>query len=457
MFFKTKPNVVDGEKARIEYHLQQISDCLGGDSFKRPVIRRSELLDWSAAGTDPQAVIARVGEHLQCDISGLTINVVPSETRDGGGCSSGGCGGGSCSGQSSLPGSYHAESRTVTLGIEPNQDVEGATAALINAGITDVLCRSIPMYDRFPELVDMACVTVGLGAIRSNIQLVTKQPLFWDSTQWSTVARPFLGYPGLAYTNAIAAWVRGESSPAWADDLNAEVRSPMKKSLKYLNQTGDSFFQPQAASSSNLNQSAEQWWRLLESGKNSEQIIAVRHLPTNNAPSAQQERLLIERLRSRNSAIVLNTISTVEQMPSAEPIAEVLRDLVQDRNSEIQAKSLCAISRLGELDDRALDSATELLEGGVPHCVFAGLVALASQKELSELQLDSTDRTLKRCLGSCNYEFVTLLTAAYKTWVPDPKAHISNLLANDPDLLEVALDSLQGVPEQLVSIERDVA
>ncbi|MGB7344790.1 MAG: hypothetical protein WBD20_11275, partial [Pirellulaceae bacterium] len=115
-------------------------------------------------------------------------------------------------------------------------------AALINGVVNDLLYQSEFQLPHFPEWVDLAVVASGLGVLRSGIGFVKKTGLLWDSTQWSAAPRPFLNIPSLAYANAMTAWVRGDTSPAWANDLNGEIKRPMRASLKYLHKTNDSFF-----------------------------------------------------------------------------------------------------------------------------------------------------------------------------------------------------------------------
>lgn len=87
MFFKTKPNLPDAEKARIEYHIQQIAECIGFDRFRLPVLNRETLLGLFDSQKTPMEMIQFVGDHLKHDASGMQFRVVPQQ---GANCSSGG-------------------------------------------------------------------------------------------------------------------------------------------------------------------------------------------------------------------------------------------------------------------------------------------------------------------------------------------------------------------------------
>ncbi len=290
--------------------------------------------------------------------------------------------------------------------------------------------------------------------LRSNISLVSKTGVFWDSTQWDAFPRPFLNSHTTAYANALAAWARGETVPQWAGDLIPEVKKPMKGSLKFLTKTSDSFFNLTGAEPSTLQRSQAAWWRLADSPLSSTCTIAVRHLDMDAGFSDQQESLLVKHLQCNNQAIVLNTIATVERMdPSREKIVRELRELVSDHNDEIRSKAVCALTRLGQLDDRTIESAVDMLDSSAKHNVFAGIFALGSQESIDQAFMPQLDRAFMRALKSCDYEFVGLFASAYNRWLPDAKSYVQEKIEEqNPELWEIARDALDGTPEQLVPL-----
>lgn len=83
--FKPKSNLPDDEKARIEFHLQQIAECIGFDRFHLPVLRAQPLLEVSKSGGDVRQLTAHIGKHLNHEISGLRVNVFPQLVNKTGG------------------------------------------------------------------------------------------------------------------------------------------------------------------------------------------------------------------------------------------------------------------------------------------------------------------------------------------------------------------------------------
>jgi hypothetical protein len=90
-FLKPKPNLPDGEKARVEFNLQQIAECLGGKRLKLPVQSMRVLLDQAEAtiggpNPQPEKFIAWLGKHLSHNVSGLQLAALPGQlNRSGGG------------------------------------------------------------------------------------------------------------------------------------------------------------------------------------------------------------------------------------------------------------------------------------------------------------------------------------------------------------------------------------
>lgn len=87
MFFKSKSNLPVAEKARIEFHFQQVAECLGPERLARPVLGRSQLMEKLDSLRSPETALAFLSDHLQHQVDGLQVNVVPQDVAK---CSGGG-------------------------------------------------------------------------------------------------------------------------------------------------------------------------------------------------------------------------------------------------------------------------------------------------------------------------------------------------------------------------------
>ena len=85
VFFKPKTNLPDAEKARIDFHFQQIAECIGFDRFRLPVLSGETLLGRFESEQSPTALIRFVGDHLNHDTSELQFRVVPQQAANCGG------------------------------------------------------------------------------------------------------------------------------------------------------------------------------------------------------------------------------------------------------------------------------------------------------------------------------------------------------------------------------------
>lgn len=86
-FFQSTPNLPCNEKARIEFHLQQISECIGFDRLKLPVLSEDELM-YGGGGTDVRSadqIMTAVGSHLGHNVSVIKLQTLPMPAQKSGG------------------------------------------------------------------------------------------------------------------------------------------------------------------------------------------------------------------------------------------------------------------------------------------------------------------------------------------------------------------------------------
>lgn len=300
----------------------------------------------------------------------------------------------------------------------------------------------------------MTVVATGLGTMLSNLDFVSQSGSFWDTTQWRMIPRPFLDTQGVAYVNAITAWIRNEKDPDWSADIEPELKRSMYKSLKFLNKTDDSFFRGKTDAKKMLNQSQKEWIEMAAAKSTSQQIIAVRHLQKDETVLPELQSTLAEKLRSADDAVLLNAISASEQVVDVGgTVIEELRFLTRHRDNVVRAKAMCALTRLGELDETTIQTAGEMLGSKMKHVIYAGLSALSSLGSVSDHLIPAINRSFVRSLQVCDYEFVNLFAAAFTKWLDDPKSHVENLLRDDsPEYMEIAMEALDNVGEQLVGL-----
>jgi len=351
-----------------------------------------------------------------------------------------------------LPGKYESQKRTIILNTELKQEPLLTLATLANRLVCDLLVQNGFAYAHLPELVDMAVVVTGLGALQNHINLVNNNGHFWDSTQWETYPRPFLDRHGLAYTHAVAAWLRNQRDPAFLDDLPADLKKPTKKSLKYLFRTGDCF-----VSSDRLpalsNHTNEEWIKAATEGSKSRKIIALRQLRPTDQPDARLAECILNRLKSGDRELCLHAIEAEEKLLIADAsLIDELRMLTTSRDDQIKAKVIMTLTRLGALDDQNIEVAARMLDSRARFVVYAGIFALTSLSSVPEEIVEPANRGFVRSLQTCDYDMIGLFTSAWIRWEENPEQHFEALLKHDsPEYLELALESLANVREQMAS------
>ena len=87
MFFKSKPNLPVTEKAQTEFYFQQVSECVGSDRIRLPVLNRKKLHDQLGDQPTPEAVVSLAANHLHHDASGIRTRIEP---KQGAACGGGG-------------------------------------------------------------------------------------------------------------------------------------------------------------------------------------------------------------------------------------------------------------------------------------------------------------------------------------------------------------------------------
>lgn len=342
-------------------------------------------------------------------------------------------------------GEYDSVNRTLVLNGSIADDPTLGLASLVDGVVQDLLYHSGYQKPLDPEVVELAVIGVGLGALRNQVDLVAKTNSYWDSTQWNVARRPFLDVQGLAYANALAAWTRGELAPSWMGDMPGALRRPTHASSKFLSKTGDCFYQRNGRNVFRT-QSQDEWWKLVGSPFASTQVNAIRQLEPTDELSDSRTQLLRAKLGDSNRAIVLHAVGAAERLMQGTSVSEdltrMLRVLADHRDDEISAKAMCALARLNALDEICVEIATGMLESARRHLVFSGGYGLATLDQIPEETERTVNKAFRRSLRACDYEMVSLFANAYHRWFEDPVALVQSQLGEDPELLQVALDAL---------------
>ena len=322
-----------------------------------------------------------------------------------------------------------------------------SVATIVHFAVADLLHRSEFPLAESNELVEAACIAVGLGVLRNQMSFVKQSPRYWDSTSWDAIPRPFLDPTCLAYVNGLAAWFRQDKDNVWIGQLHTEIVKSAKKTLKYLIKTEDSFLHPNSLKSSIGQRTSSEWLQSLNQKSLSSQLAALQFFAGSKSFPDDHQDLLIAKLQSNEDAVVVHAINVAQSI--AEPESSVineLRMLTESRDEITQSKAMMALTAIKQLDQNCFDTAVKMLQDNTQHVVYTGLVALSTKDEITEAEQKVVHRAFLKYLQSCNYEFVNLFVLAYSRWYDDVKAYLANTLQQDhPEYLDIALEVVESI------------
>ncbi len=326
-----------------------------------------------------------------------------------------------------------------------------AVATVVQGVVQDLLHQSKYEHAHFPESVDLAVLAMGLGMLRSQFELVSKEGTFWDSTQWHLIPRPFLDQSGQTWTHAINSWIRDQSKPDWYDDLPTDMRRNVGKFAKQLAQSKDCFVNLDSPGK----KSTRQWLESVTDKSQSIQLVAIRHLEPDAAVDTEIQKVLHDKLRSNDTDIVLHAIAATSRFES--PSTDVIDELqyhVTHRDDQVRAKAMICLARMGKLDERTLETAGQFLDSKTKHVTYAGLVAVSTLDKVPEDLMPPVNRAFLRSLSECNYEFVGLFAMTFLRWFDDPKKYVrEQLQEHHREFLAIAEEAIDNAQQNLVQLD----
>jgi hypothetical protein len=103
--------------------------------------------------------------------------------------------------------------------------------------------RVSPHQEDHEPLTDLLTVFLGLGIFTANSAFNFSQWTDGFGQGWQAQRQGYISEEMFGYSLALFAWLRGEHKPEWSKHLETNVRAFFKKSLDYLERTGDTQLQ----------------------------------------------------------------------------------------------------------------------------------------------------------------------------------------------------------------------
>ena len=172
-----------------------------------------------------------------------------------------------------------------------------------------------------------------------------------------------------------------------------------------------------------------------------------------------QIECLVDKVKSSNRDLVLHAITTIENLELDDPrIIEQLKLHLEDRDEEIQAKALLALTGVIAKHDYPMEDAARMLASKTSFVVYAAIISLATIPEVDDKIIRIADRAFGRALQSCDYGLVELFARAYLTWLPEPVTHIADTFEDGyEEYIDTALEAIKNVKLQRAAESKETS
>lgn len=379
-WFRSSYPVDFKHKVWIEHRLRFLSERLGLDRIpiSDVVIPTAEAIPELAPGRLPdiESLTQRLCDRLQIPREGLTVRVV-KELPVG-----------------EAVGVYRHVDREIQLLSSLLGDPARLLSTLIHELLHDLLlCRGI-LTGNEPDhepLTDLSACLLGCGIPLAN---ATFRSASWsDGTfSWSESSRVgYLSSPEFGYALALCCWVEEfETPPSWSCYLRLDAREPLKKGLRFLNQTRDSVFRRESTGAIHR-PSPEFLTNSLTHGTDTEILSALWDF--GNAEQSFDPSRVNDLLGHKEAEIRRAACELFAKRPAGEITHDPLWSATTDRDPLTRATAVQAFARshpkYGVLE-RVLQRAMQESDG---HVVSAALAVLLDSTvwnlEIENLALDA--------------------------------------------------------------------
>ena len=217
------------------------------------------------------------------------------------------------------------------------------------------------------------CLTVfrGLGVFPANATIQQKNAREGRVYRWSIRRDGALTERQFGYALALFAWLRDERpAPAWAEDLQVNVREPFAQSLKYLAKTGDCQFKAED-DEAGLTDDARLSRRIeaLASPSRGARLAALWDLGKWGPGAAAALDPVMSLLRGDDAMLQVEAADALGGLGSAaETAVPALADAaLQDHDRGLRSTAAAALGSIGRKPEAAVPVLTYLLKSETPN------------------------------------------------------------------------------------------
>jgi HEAT repeats len=348
-------------------------------------------------------------------------------------------------------GHYDRVSGPTTVRVAESQlaDAEKLAATLAHELAHEILLGRGLLSRDAPDhewVTDLLPVFLGVGVFAANATVHEQTHRMGAYGWWQISKQGYLPARLFGYALALFAFMRGERSPEWADNLRLDASSALKAGLHYLRKTGDTLFHPDTIRQPRRPPTALEVVDRLRTGTPSVRLAALWDIHEHGLTDSGCLAAVIERLRDPDPAIPGEAAHVLPDFgPAAEQAVPGLIAALRSSHDDTRAGAAYALGALGLRPAETVPELYGLLGDRSPAAFVAAAHALARfGAALDPTSLRRLLAGLESALVDCDYGMATTWAGALLAMAPDPEAAVADYFdGDDKELRRLAVRTLK--------------
>jgi HEAT repeat protein len=254
----------------------------------------------------------------------------------------------------------------------------------------------------------------------------------------------------LGYAMALHAWVCGDPTPGWIDDLRHDAADACSKGLAYLRSTEDSLLRPDNLHSRPPELSTRHLLHAVEHGSPSETVAALWSLAGRDREADEIAPAVVRRLNDRRPGIRAEAARTLARLGrGGEAAVPVLLDRLSDPELEVRVSAAYALGRFHLQPELAVMELIERLDDS--NMIETVAWALAQFGPSAASAMPRLLASLKTALGR-NDPTIDYLVYAIRAISPSPEEEIRELIASCDDDVQCQAEGILPAEHEPIPI-----
>jgi hypothetical protein len=257
------------------------------------------------------------------------------------------------------------------------------------------------------------------------------------------------------YALALFAWLRAETSPAWARALRPDAAEALIAGLRYLRRTGDSTFRPDVVGVTRV-QDPDEVMARLAGGTASERLAALWDVSAQGLLGPAWAKAVTERLGDRDPEVAAEAARVLASFGGdAAPALPRLRAALRAGDTGVCAAAAWALGELRLEPDSVVPELCRLLDES-NNWVFAA-VATALARYGAPIDPVSVKRLLARlaaALAVGQDNLIAAIAQALLATQPEPERHVREYFEHNAHRRAQALTVLAEFRKEAEAADR---